>query len=93
MAKVRGRPRGVGKSKIPDAVIAAMEATCASCPFWKPSRDGHGYCHRFPPTVLLGAQAWPLTPNNTWCGEHPHRRVDSSLVNSGEPIEVRAALT
>lgn len=48
--------------------------SCKTCRYYEPDKDGHGYCHRYPPTVAQarcdsGASVYPVVLEANWCGE------------------------
>ena len=73
------------------------ERRCENCRWWSAGPTGYGYCHKRPPIVSDGDEAFPSTHKSCWCGEWADssvtpeqeeqkeltRRFAVALINSG----------
>ena len=49
--------------------------TCENCRWWSAGPTGYGYCHKRPPIVSDGDEAFPSTHKSCWCGEWSDKTI------------------
>ena len=77
------------------------ERRCENCRWWSAGPTGYGYCHKRPPIVSDGDEAFPSTHKSCWCGEWSDktitpeqeemreltRRFAVAMISAGMPID------
>ena len=51
------------------------ERRCENCRWWSAGPTGYGYCHKRPPIVSDGDEAFPSTHKSCWCGEWSDKTI------------------